>query len=183
MWVEYPFNTISLNDFLAGLSCSISSLVYCMRTENVVSVMCNGHWIMKDKKILLVNEVLGSYFSLVSLNIYEDWQTDDGSGNSIQIINWVLNFQSPSYKIKTWHCLSTCISFLFLVFKSPMVYSWMQKIVTLQEDVISKAQRAASELLKRAGIIIPNRMNVLWLFKLPCGSFISWQSSFADVCL
>ncbi|KAB1201424.1 5-methylthioadenosine/S-adenosylhomocysteine deaminase [Morella rubra] len=63
----------------------ISSLVYCMRTENVVSVMCNGHWIMKDKKILLVNE----------------------------------------------------------------------------EDVISKAQRAASELLKRAGIIIPNRMNVL----------------------
>lgn len=69
MWVEYPFNTISLNDFLAGLSCSISSLVYCMRTENVVSVMCNGHWIMKDKKILLVNEVLGSYFSLVSLNI------------------------------------------------------------------------------------------------------------------
>ncbi|KAK3035848.1 hypothetical protein RJ639_032985 [Escallonia herrerae] len=35
----------------------ISSLVYCMRTENVVSVMCNGRWIMKDQKILNVNEV------------------------------------------------------------------------------------------------------------------------------
>ncbi|KAJ6393200.1 hypothetical protein OIU77_022635 [Salix suchowensis] len=34
----------------------ISSLVYSMRTENVVSVMCNGKWIMKDKKILNVNE-------------------------------------------------------------------------------------------------------------------------------
>ncbi|KAK2993582.1 hypothetical protein RJ640_030889, partial [Escallonia rubra] len=34
----------------------ISSLVYCMRTENVVSVMCNGRWIMKDQKILNVNE-------------------------------------------------------------------------------------------------------------------------------
>ncbi|KAK3033384.1 hypothetical protein RJ639_034434, partial [Escallonia herrerae] len=34
----------------------ISSLVYCMRTENVVSVMCNGRWVMKDQKILNVNE-------------------------------------------------------------------------------------------------------------------------------
>lgn len=40
----------------------ISSLVYCMRTENVVSVMCNGQWIMKDKKILNINEVLRNYF-------------------------------------------------------------------------------------------------------------------------
>ncbi|KAL0004637.1 hypothetical protein SO802_012198 [Lithocarpus litseifolius] len=63
----------------------ISSLVYCMRTENVVSVMCNGQWIMKDKKILNINE----------------------------------------------------------------------------EDVILMAQQASSELLKRAGIIIPNRMNIL----------------------
>lgn len=63
----------------------ISSLVYCMRTENVVSVMCNGQWIMKDKKILNINE----------------------------------------------------------------------------EDVISMAQQASSELLKRAGIIIPKRMNIL----------------------
>ncbi|KAE8023731.1 hypothetical protein FH972_009399 [Carpinus fangiana] len=63
----------------------ISSLVYCMRSENVVSVMCNGQWIMKDKKILRVNE----------------------------------------------------------------------------EDVILSARKAASELLKRAGIIIPNRMNIL----------------------
>ncbi|KAM3705948.1 hypothetical protein ACJW31_03G116700 [Castanea mollissima] len=36
----------------------ISSLVYCMRTENVVSVMCNGQWIMKDKKILNINEII-----------------------------------------------------------------------------------------------------------------------------
>lgn len=63
----------------------ISSLVYCMRTENVVSVMCNGQWIMKDKKILNINE----------------------------------------------------------------------------EDVIAMAQQASSELLKRAGIIIPKRMNIL----------------------
>ncbi|THU50490.1 hypothetical protein C4D60_Mb06t20770 [Musa balbisiana] len=35
---------------------SISSLVYCMRTENIDSVMCNGQWIMKDHKILNVNE-------------------------------------------------------------------------------------------------------------------------------
>ncbi|XP_065009285.1 uncharacterized protein LOC135639457 isoform X1 [Musa acuminata AAA Group] len=34
----------------------ISSLVYCMRTENIDSVMCNGQWIMKDHKILNVNE-------------------------------------------------------------------------------------------------------------------------------
>ncbi|WRX13586.1 Amidohydrolase-related - like 3 [Theobroma cacao] len=34
----------------------ISNLVYCMRTENVVSVICNGQWIMKDKKILNVDE-------------------------------------------------------------------------------------------------------------------------------
>ncbi|KAK9707591.1 hypothetical protein RND81_07G207100 [Saponaria officinalis] len=35
---------------------SISSLVYSMRTENIVSVICNGKWIMKDKKILNVDE-------------------------------------------------------------------------------------------------------------------------------
>uniref|UniRef100_A0A2N9GPH5 Amidohydrolase-related domain-containing protein n=1 Tax=Fagus sylvatica TaxID=28930 RepID=A0A2N9GPH5_FAGSY len=63
----------------------ISSLVYCMRTENVVSVMCNGQWIMKDKKILSI----------------------------------------------------------------------------IEEDVISMAQEASSKLLKRAGIIIPKRMNIL----------------------
>ncbi|GLT86734.1 hypothetical protein SLE2022_048530 [Rubroshorea leprosula] len=63
----------------------ISSLVYCMRTENVVSVICNGKWIMKDKKILNVNE----------------------------------------------------------------------------EEVISAAKQASSELLRRAGIKIPTRMNVL----------------------
>ncbi|KAH6824864.1 hypothetical protein C2S53_013857 [Perilla frutescens var. hirtella] len=35
----------------------ISSLVYCMRTENITSLMCNGRWIMVDKKILTLNEV------------------------------------------------------------------------------------------------------------------------------
>lgn len=39
---------------------SISSLVYSMRSENIVSVMCNGQWIMKDGKILNVNEVFCS---------------------------------------------------------------------------------------------------------------------------
>ncbi|KAI5679410.1 hypothetical protein M9H77_10360 [Catharanthus roseus] len=34
----------------------ISSLVYSMRTENIVSVMCNGQWIMKDLQILTVDE-------------------------------------------------------------------------------------------------------------------------------
>lgn len=34
----------------------ISSLVYSMRTENIVSVICNGKWIMKDKKIVNVDE-------------------------------------------------------------------------------------------------------------------------------
>ncbi|XP_057486379.1 uncharacterized protein LOC130772511 isoform X1 [Actinidia eriantha] len=35
---------------------SISSLIYSMRSENIVSVMCNGCWIMKDRKILTVDE-------------------------------------------------------------------------------------------------------------------------------
>uniref|UniRef100_A0A9I9DFR5 Amidohydrolase-related domain-containing protein n=1 Tax=Cucumis melo TaxID=3656 RepID=A0A9I9DFR5_CUCME len=64
---------------------SISCLVYSMRTENVISVMCNGQWIMKDKKIINVNE----------------------------------------------------------------------------EDVILMAKQASRELLERAGIRIPNRMNFI----------------------
>lgn len=44
--------------FFKFTDCSITSLVYCMRTENVVSVMCNGQWVMKNKKILTVDEVL-----------------------------------------------------------------------------------------------------------------------------
>ncbi|XVF02177.1 hypothetical protein REPUB_Repub04eG0153300 [Reevesia pubescens] len=63
----------------------ISNLVYCMRTENVVSVMCNGQWIMREKKILNVDE----------------------------------------------------------------------------GEVISLAKQASSKLLRRAGIKIPSRMNVL----------------------
>lgn len=61
----------------------ISSLVYSLRSENVISVMCNGRWIMKDQKILNVDE----------------------------------------------------------------------------EGVISMARTASTELLKRAGIQIPSRMN------------------------
>ncbi|KAL7241305.1 hypothetical protein ACSBR2_006847 [Camellia fascicularis] len=64
---------------------SIASLVYCMRSENILSVMCNGRWIMKDQKILSVDE----------------------------------------------------------------------------GEVISMAKHASSQLLKRAGIQIPTRMNVL----------------------
>ncbi|KAK9120150.1 hypothetical protein Scep_018243 [Stephania cephalantha] len=63
----------------------IASLVYSMRTENIESVMCNGHWIMKNKKILNVNE----------------------------------------------------------------------------EEVILLAKKSSAELLKRAGITIPHRMNVI----------------------
>ncbi|KAJ9554573.1 hypothetical protein OSB04_018618 [Centaurea solstitialis] len=63
----------------------ISSLVYCLRSENVVSVMCNGHWIMKDKKIMNVDEA----------------------------------------------------------------------------EIISMAKHAATQVLKRAGIEIPNRMNLI----------------------
>ncbi|XP_052186551.1 uncharacterized protein LOC127797573 [Diospyros lotus] len=64
---------------------SISSLVYCMRSENIISVMCNGRWIMKDQKILSVDE----------------------------------------------------------------------------GEVISRAKLASTQLLKKAGIQIPSRMNVL----------------------
>ncbi|KAF9622338.1 hypothetical protein IFM89_031141 [Coptis chinensis] len=63
----------------------ISSLVYSMRTENIESVMCNGLWVMKNRKILTVNE----------------------------------------------------------------------------GDVLLSAKKASNELLKRAGIVIPNRMNVI----------------------
>uniref|UniRef100_A0A7N0TNF7 Amidohydrolase-related domain-containing protein n=1 Tax=Kalanchoe fedtschenkoi TaxID=63787 RepID=A0A7N0TNF7_KALFE len=34
----------------------ISSLVYCMRSENITCVMCNGQWIMKGRKILTMDE-------------------------------------------------------------------------------------------------------------------------------
>ncbi|KAH9329434.1 hypothetical protein KI387_001542, partial [Taxus chinensis] len=43
------WTTIPLHD-------PISSLVYCMRSENVDSLMCNGRWIMRNRKILTVNE-------------------------------------------------------------------------------------------------------------------------------
>ncbi|KAJ1382431.1 Metal-dependent hydrolase, composite domain superfamily [Sesbania bispinosa] len=71
----------------------ISSIVYCMRTENVVSVMCNGLWIMKDKKIINVDE----------------------------------------------------------------------------EEVILKAKQASVELLKRAGIKLPTRMNPFLMDLCPRG--------------
>eukprot|EP00271_Cylindrocystis_brebissonii_P014635 TRINITY_DN36068_c0_g1_i1.p1 TRINITY_DN36068_c0_g1~~TRINITY_DN36068_c0_g1_i1.p1 ORF type:complete len:492 (+),score=65.94 TRINITY_DN36068_c0_g1_i1:216-1691(+) len=34
----------------------IANLVYSMRTENIESVMCNGKWLMRDKRILTVDE-------------------------------------------------------------------------------------------------------------------------------
>ncbi|KAL2642884.1 hypothetical protein R1flu_010471 [Riccia fluitans] len=34
----------------------ISNVVYCMRTENIASVMCNGQWIMRDHKIQTIDE-------------------------------------------------------------------------------------------------------------------------------
>jgi len=34
----------------------IANIVYCMRTENIESVMCNGCWLMQNHKILTVNE-------------------------------------------------------------------------------------------------------------------------------
>ncbi|XP_026377293.1 uncharacterized protein LOC113271613 isoform X2 [Papaver somniferum] len=40
----------------------ISSLVYSFRTENIEAVMCNGQWIMKDRKIVNIDE--GQVFSL-----------------------------------------------------------------------------------------------------------------------
>ncbi|KAI3977217.1 hypothetical protein MKX01_035947 [Papaver californicum] len=40
----------------------ISSLVYSLRTENIEAVMCNGQWIMKDRKIVNIDE--GQVFSL-----------------------------------------------------------------------------------------------------------------------
>ena len=66
-------------------------------------------------------------------------------------------------------------SFFFFFSKSCMVYLWLQ-IVSGQEDVISMAQQASSELLKRAGIIIPKRMNVLWLFKWSCNHWTYGKS-------
>ncbi|KAJ6846211.1 putative 5-methylthioadenosine/S-adenosylhomocysteine deaminase [Iris pallida] len=50
---------IVVNPFLwsmVPLHDCISSLVYCMRSENIDSVMCNGRWVMKDQKILSINE-------------------------------------------------------------------------------------------------------------------------------
>ncbi|KAL6893783.1 hypothetical protein ACP4OV_007881 [Aristida adscensionis] len=41
---------------MAPLHDSIANIVYCMRTENIESVMCNGRWIMNDHKIVNVNE-------------------------------------------------------------------------------------------------------------------------------
>ncbi|XP_061364184.1 uncharacterized protein LOC133307651 isoform X5 [Gastrolobium bilobum] len=50
------WSMVPVHDWYEPITC-ISSLVYCMRTENVVSVMCNGQWIMKNKKIINVDEV------------------------------------------------------------------------------------------------------------------------------
>jgi hypothetical protein len=44
-------------DSLSSLFCSIANIVYCMRTENIESVICDGQWIMQNYKILTVDEV------------------------------------------------------------------------------------------------------------------------------
>jgi hypothetical protein len=44
-------------DSPGSLFCSIANIVYCMRTENIESVICDGQWIMQNCKILTVNEV------------------------------------------------------------------------------------------------------------------------------
>ncbi|KAJ4766045.1 5-methylthioadenosine/S-adenosylhomocysteine deaminase [Rhynchospora pubera] len=52
-------DVIIVNPFtwsMVPLHDSISNLVYCMRTENIESVMCNGKWVMKDRKIVNLNE-------------------------------------------------------------------------------------------------------------------------------
>lgn len=75
--------------------CSISSLVYCMRTENVVSVMCNGKWIMKDKKILNVNEV----FSISFCSLVTKWYASRYSKRAIAMKYYLCDFlKSVFYK-------------------------------------------------------------------------------------
>ncbi|XP_058093059.1 uncharacterized protein LOC131239385 isoform X6 [Magnolia sinica] len=63
VWVnDAEADMIIVNPFswsMVPLHDCISSLVYCMRTENIDSVMCNGRWIMKNQKILTVNEATG----------------------------------------------------------------------------------------------------------------------------
>ncbi|MFS7992559.1 putative hydrolase [Helianthus anomalus] len=58
----------------------ISSLVYCLRTENIVSVMCNGRWIMKNQKIMNVDEA-----EIISMAKYASAQLLNRAG--IQIPN------------------------------------------------------------------------------------------------
>lgn len=45
----FSWNMLPLHD-------SIANIVYCMRSENIESVMCNGRWTMKDRRIINVNE-------------------------------------------------------------------------------------------------------------------------------
>jgi hypothetical protein len=52
--------------FIFSLIHSIANIVYCMRTENIESVMCNGRWIMKDHKIMNLNEVIYCLFVCTS---------------------------------------------------------------------------------------------------------------------
>lgn len=51
------------NVFMHLFFCSISSLVYySLRTENIEAVMCNGQWIMKDRKMVNIEEVCLNFF-------------------------------------------------------------------------------------------------------------------------
>ncbi|OEL36772.1 5'-deoxyadenosine deaminase [Dichanthelium oligosanthes] len=56
---------------------SIANIVYCMRTENIESVMCNGRWIMKDHKILNLNESMDACLAaLVPVFFHFFWSLD-----------------------------------------------------------------------------------------------------------
>ena len=77
-------------------STRIASLVYSMRTENIDSVMCNGRWIMRGKKILTVDEVLFPFVCFVLIN------SGKQSCPVIQVVAWLkicLDFYKESVLI------------------------------------------------------------------------------------
>lgn len=126
--------------------CSISSLVYSMRTENIVSVMCNGKWIMQDKKILNVDEVF-SYCRL-------PWMCS------------ALLFHFPWIAPQIFPCqcriLITNLQLISASSAQEFTVYLLVRIVPGQEHVISMAKQASAEIVKRAGIKIPDRMNFVW---------------------
>lgn len=154
--------------------CSISSLVYSMRTENIVSVMCNGKWIMQDNKILNVDEVLSHTFSLIghkgdyfNMNFNSRLTGDDVFALVFHILLCKQILCEEVYKLQL---ISVSFTQEFHVL---LVAGW-------QENVISMAKQASAEILKRAGINIPSRMNFVWwsTYKRCFG----WCSSYKSKC-